>query len=269
MKADLHNHSIYSDGLYNIDELLKIAQDHHIDVMALTDHDSVYGCDTFLKKASIYHIKPILGLELSTVCNNESVHILGFFKNNIIPSSMYEFSDMIKQRRYKRAIDMLNKIKDIYGVNIDFSMLEGRDIITRGNMFQIILASNPNISKQEASFMISHDSKAYIEVAYFNTLDGIKFLHENNCIAIYAHPTLNKKQTIKVVCNCGIDGIEFRYPSNKDGEEEYFKKLAFKYNLFLSAGSDFHGDVKHAMIGTSTIDEDLYKIIERRLYDDN
>lgn len=269
MKVDLHNHSLYSDGLYSVYDLVKIAKVNNIDVIALTDHDSVYGSIEFLKYTKEFNIKGICGIELSTTHNNESVHIVGLFKNNIIPEYMYTFSDMIKKKRYERAILMLNKIKDIYHININFNLIKNRDVITRGNMFQIILASNPGIDVKDANFYISHKSKAYIEAAYFNTFDGIKFLHENNCICIYAHPTLNSKETILDVVKMGLDGIEFRYPKNKDGEEEYFKDLAIKNNLFLSAGSDFHGDINHAMIGTSTIDNDLYKIIERRLNDDN
>jgi predicted metal-dependent phosphoesterase TrpH len=79
MKVDLHNHSIYSDGLYSIEELLKIAKDNSIDVMALTDHDSCYGCMEAISLGLKYNITVIPGIELSTVYNGESVHIVGLF----------------------------------------------------------------------------------------------------------------------------------------------------------------------------------------------
>ena len=62
----------------------------------------------------------------------------------------------------------------------------------------------------------------------------------------------------------GVEGIEVKYPSNQEGDEKYFRDLAKKHNLFISAGSDCHGDSTHAPIGTSTLDlEEFMPLAER------
>lgn len=265
MKIDLHNHSTHSDGLYSVSELVDIAIKNKIDVMALTDHDSVFGIKEIINYSKDKNILVIPGIELSTVHNNESVHIIGLFKEGYVPDEMYQKSYEIKDIRRKRAIDMLNKIKNIFGVEIDLDEVLEREVLTRGNMYQHIMKHNPQIPISDVNKMVSHSSPAYIEVARFTASEGIKFLHDNNCITILAHPTLNSLKTVEEVCKMGIDGIEYLYPKNKDGEEEKFIKLAQKYNLLLSAGSDFHGDKNHANIGTVSLDETNFNKIKEKL----
>ena len=66
LKIDLHNHSKYSDGLFTPEELIKKAIEQGVDCFALTDHDSVFGCDEIQEVAKKYDIKVISGMELST-----------------------------------------------------------------------------------------------------------------------------------------------------------------------------------------------------------
>ena len=64
-------------------------------------------------------------------------------------------------------------------------------------------------------------------------------------------------ENVKEVVKMGIDGLECIYPKNKEGEEDKFRTLAKENNLFVSAGSDFHGDyLKHAEIGTCYLEGD-------------
>lgn len=265
MKIDLHNHSNYSDGLYSVKELLDHAKKKGVEILALTDHDSAFGVQEAIEYGKKIGIEVIAGIELSTFYNNESVHIVGLFKNNIVPKEIFDKSIEIKEDRRKRAIKMMELIRDIFHVEVDISELLENNVITRGNMYQHILKHNPTLDLAYVNSMVAHSSPAYIEVSKFNTIDGIKFLKENNCIAIYAHPTLNSKKCFIDVLKMGIDGIEYRYPKNKQGEEEYFYNIAKENDLLLSAGSDFHGDLNHAEIGTSTLDYNDYLKIKERL----
>ena len=119
MRIDLHNHTFHSDGILSEEELVKRAKLNHVDIFALTDHDSVFGDDKIVEIGKKYGIKVIKGLELSTYYKGESVHIICLFKDNIIPKAMLDFSIEIKEKRKNRAILMMQKIHDIYGLNID------------------------------------------------------------------------------------------------------------------------------------------------------
>lgn len=266
MKFDLHNHSNNSDGLLSVKDLIKRAKSKGLDGMALTDHDSVFGVDEAFEYAQKEGMFLLRGLELSTFYKGQTVHILGFFKNNKPPKAIYDLSNEIIETRIARAKKMLNNIENIYKVKIDYDYFFSHGkVLTRGNMFQTIIYSNKELDHALASEMVSDTSPAYIPASKLETVDGLKFLHDNDGIAILAHPTLIKKEFHREILSLGFDGIESRYPKNKDGEEEYFKELAKEFNLLNSAGSDYHGDEKHADIGTSYIDENDFNKILRKL----
>ncbi len=267
MKIDLHNHSNFSDGLYSPKELIELAEKQNINIFALTDHDSVFGCDEIQKYSKDSKVKVINGMELSTDYKGKSVHIVCLFKNNIVPERLKEFSLNKKIEREKRAIKMMEKIRDIYGLKIDLDELfKGSEIVTRANMLYNIAKCN-NLTHKEAEKYINNDSKAYIPSTKLKTEDGIKFAKECGCLTILAHPCLLPREYVEEIVKFDLDGIETRYPKNQNDDELYLTALADKYNLIKSAGSDFHGDsgTKHAMIGTSTLDYDEFNIIKERL----
>ena len=265
MKIDLHNHSTHSDGKLSVENLIKHAHENGVGVMALTDHDNTFGCDEAILYGNKYGVNVLKGLELSTTYKGEPVHIIGLFKNAYIPDEIIKMALETKKSRRERAILMLKNIRDIFNVEINLDDILSCEVITRGNMFQHITKYNPNIPHEEVNKMVSRKSPAYIEAAKFGTKEGIEFLKNNNCITILAHPTLNSKEIVLDVCKMGVDGIEYRYPKNKPGEEGFFKSLAKEYNLLLSAGSDFHNDSNHADIGTVSLDLEDFKKIEERL----
>ncbi|MDE6661442.1 MAG: PHP domain-containing protein [Anaeroplasmataceae bacterium] len=267
MKIDLHNHSTYSDGLYTPKELLEIAKREQVDCFALTDHDSVFGCEEIKAYAKEYGIHVLAGMELSTGYKGHSVHIVCLFKNNIVPQELLYFSFRKKEERKERAIKMMEKIRDIYHVKIDMkALLEENEVITRANMGYNIAKCN-HISEREAEVYIDTKSKAYIPSTKLSIVEGLQMVKKAGCITILAHPCLLPRAVVEEIISMGFDGIEVRYPKNQEGDEDYFKGLASKHNLFISAGSDFHGDhgTKHAMMGTSTLDLEEFKPILERL----
>ncbi|MBQ9124987.1 MAG: PHP domain-containing protein [Acholeplasmatales bacterium] len=153
MKIDLHNHTKHSDGVLTSSELIDRARLNKVDIFALTDHDSVFGCDEIEELAKNTNVRIIKGMELSTTYDGESVHIICLFKNNVIPNEILEFSNGLLERRKERAIKMMNLIHDIYGLKIDIDLLiKDSQIITRANMMRNIAICN-NISLKEASFI--------------------------------------------------------------------------------------------------------------------
>ncbi|MCM1130512.1 MAG: PHP domain-containing protein [Roseburia sp.] len=267
MKIDLHNHTSYSDGLYTPKELLEIAKREHVDCFALTDHDSVFGCEEIQSYAKECNIHVLSGMELSTEYKGHSVHIVCLFKNNIVPQELIDFSNSKKEERKERAIKMMEKIKEIYQVKIDMrALLEENEVITRANMCYNIAKCN-NISEREAEIYVDHKSKAYIPSTKLSVQEGLAMVKKAGCLTILAHPCLLPKAIVEEIISMGFDGIEIRYPKNQEGDEEYFRRLALKYNLLISAGSDFHGDhgTKHAMIGASTLNEEEFRPIQERL----
>ena len=265
-KADLHSHSTYSDGRLSVKELLDRAKKNGINVLGLTDHDSTFGVEEAHKYGKEIGIYVLKGLELSTRYKGQNCHLVCYFENNEVPQEMMEFSQNIIDTRNARAVKMMNLIHEIYGANIDLDdLFKGGTIITRGNMYRSLLKSNPNLDPEVVSSFVANDSKAFIPASEMTPQDGIKMIKKHKSIIILAHPTLMDYENVCDVVKMGIDGIEARYPLNKEGEEAKFRQLAKENNLFVSAGSDFHGDTKHAEVGTSTLEKDEFDIIAKRL----
>lgn len=265
MIIDLHNHTKYSDGVDTPLELFNSAKRNNVDIFALTDHDSVFGCQELLELDGKDNIRVILGMELSTDYKRKSVHIVCLFKNNIIPEEIKQFSIDMLNKRKDRAIIMMNKIHDIYGLKVDIpKLIEQSDIITRANMLRNIAECN-NLSLEEASFFVSNKSAAYIPSTKLSAKDGIAFAKKCGCVTILAHPCLLPKDIVDEVISFGVEGIEVKYPSNGPNDEEYFRNLAKKHNLLISAGSDCHGDSTHAPIGTSTLTKDEFMPLAERI----
>lgn len=256
MKIDLHNHSTHSDGAWSVKELMDNAIAQGIDIMALTDHDSVFGIEEALEYASQVGLRIIPGIELSTYYKGEPVHCIGLFKKGIVSEKIKKFSEEIIDKRVQRARKMMQQIEEIYGLKVDYdNLFSSAQVITRGNMLRCLLHSNPGLTMEEAKFYISNDSKAYLPSSKLDTKTGVEFLKESGAVVILAHPVLLKKSTVEELLPFGFDGLEFRYPSNEEADEEKYLEIARNHGLLLSAGSDCHGDRSHAMIGTSTLNE--------------
>lgn len=264
MKIDLHNHTTYSDGVLSCEELVLRAKRNGVSVFALTDHDSVFGCEEAFQFGLKYGVYVIKGLELSTYYKGESVHIVCLFHKNIIPEEWVKFSEEIIQKRRDRAIQMMQNIENIYHLKVDIPALINENvIITRANMLRNV-AENNAMSLEEASFYVSKESKAYIPSTKWSVKEGLELARKTNCFTILAHPCLLKEEYVEEILTYGFDGMEVYYPSEKN-REEYFKDLAVKYHLFYSGGSDCHGDSTHGDIGTKTLNWEEFQPILSRL----
>ena len=83
-KADLHMHTTYSDGAYPLEQLINLAKSKNLNYISITDHDTLIGSREAYTKYNSDELKIIVGIELSTDRNGESIHVLGFLKMPII-----------------------------------------------------------------------------------------------------------------------------------------------------------------------------------------
>lgn len=240
MKADLHNHTTASDGTLNVLELVQYASKKGIDIVGITDHDSVDAFNYDIDKSPILIIK---GVELSTYCNNENIHLLGYFKDNEIPEEIKIILKHFQEKRKDRIKKMLQKLKEYFNINIEYKELEKYQLegtIGRPHVAQAI-EEKYNIPFREVfDRFIGNDKPAYVPTENLGFKEAIELLHNNNAIAIIAHPYLIKKNNIKDLILLGVDGIEVRYSKHSKEEEKLFYKIAKKHNLLITGGSDFH-----------------------------
>ena len=135
MRADLHSHTIYSDGSFTIPQIINRAKERGMDILAITDHDTFNGAKIAYEMGPKMGLKVIYGMELSTERNCESIHILCYFSkvqddNNILVSAL----ENQRKNRKTRAYEMGKLLKEHFNIDLDMSFVEERESITRGTI---------------------------------------------------------------------------------------------------------------------------------------
>ena len=267
IKADFHVHTSSSDGVLSPKEVVFKAYKNNVKYLSITDHDTVSGLDEALVESQKYDISFIPGIELSTQYNNESIHILGYFKDKSYNNQNFiQELDKIKNHRIIRAQKITKKLDDEFNIKISFEKIlkESKDTIARPHIAKAIIDAGYDYSHDEIfDKFIGKDSKAYVPTLKLSTEYGINLLKKYNALVFLAHPKLIKNTPIEEFIKMNIDGIESIYYQNTTEETNYYLNLAKEYNLLNSCGSDFHG-IQNDTIGSMEISsENLSNLLEK------
>lgn len=272
-KGDFHLHTLASDGRLTPSELVETAFKADLDIIAVTDHDTTSGVPEALEAASKFGLKVIPGMELSATHKDESIHILGYFKDDTYKNEAFQtFLKEMHAYRSWRGKRIVDNLKIYFDIDIDGDKLlrETKGVIARPHIAQAIIKAG---YKYDWDFIfdtiLSKDSPAYVPNKNISINEGIKILREVNALVVLAHPILVKKSTIEELIKYDFDGIEGIYALNTQEATEKFIKIATENNKFVTAGSDFHGignaDSKHGNIADVTLIGDRLKYFVEKL----
>ena len=252
MKADLHIHSNHSDGTNTVKELINLAKDKNLDIIAITDHDTINGFLEY-KKLNIDY-KVIAGVELSTYHNGKSVHILGYFyDNNVDVEELINYLAIMKEKRNIRIQKIIKNLKEYFNLEVDYEEVKkgSHGVIARPHLARVIMEKYGYTYEEVFEKFLNDDSPAYVQVERLETKDAIEMLHRNNAIAVLAHPIYLKENKIEDIIDLGIDGIEVYYESQ---DEEYYWQIAKEKKLLITGGSDYHGEIHESKLGSKIIE---------------
>lgn len=271
-KADLHNHTTASDGKLTPSQLVTLAKKQELDIIAITDHDNTYGLEEGLIKGNEIGLKIIPGIELTTRHNGESIHLLGYFKENSYDSSTFQnYLIELQEHRIKRGEKIVYNLKKIFNISLDYEKIlnnNNNGIIARPHIAKAIIDAGYHYDWNYIFHnMIGNTSPAYVPNKDISIQEGLDILKSVNAFVSLAHPTLINKSKIEDLMKYNFDGIEGIYPLNKPNEEKKFREICLKYNKLITGGSDYHGldksDKKHGYIGSSTLEgEDLDRFLK-------
>ncbi|MGG7178618.1 PHP domain-containing protein [Clostridium paraputrificum] len=265
IKTDFHTHTTSSDGILSPKEMVQRAFHNDVKYLAITDHDTISGLEEALDEAKKLNIKLIPGVELSTNHNKESIHILGFFKDDSYKNPEFtEYLQTLKDKRKIRAERMVEKLKEVFNIEISIENVlnRGKDVVARPHIAQeIISAGYPYETEYIFQNFIGKDCPAFVPTNKLSTEDGVKLLKKYNASVFLAHPIFIKKSPLEDFLTMDFDGIEAIYFQNTKEEEDALINFAIENNLLVSGGSDCHGDLvgdlRHGDIGCMTMPEDF------------
>lgn len=256
-KADLHCHSNFSDGSLSPEELLHLAKSTSLSAISITDHDTIDGYTSSLfQLADFLSIKLLSGVEISSLYNNLSIHILGYgfdLKNEPFRAFLKEARD----KRQKRNEAILLKLK-AKGFKLDnFKIIEGHSI-GRAHIARALIDKEFVSSFEEAFFYLKERGSCYVRGDKFSSLEVIEQIKKAHGKAILAHPHLIKGN-VKSLLKLPFDGIEAFYGKIRD---KRWEEMAKTRGLLITGGSDFHGiDKPNSSLGSSWIDEENFKLL--------
>ncbi len=259
---DLHVHSNKSDGSCTPAQIIEAAIDAGLSAVALTDHDTADGikeaCDAANKLGKDKDFEFIPGIELSVSYLDKELHIVGLYLDTS-GAAFEQALCVLRNNRNQRNDKMIARMQDA-GVDITIEKLrahQGDCVLTRANFAQYLLHIGFVRSIQEAfDTYLSPGKSFYVPREYMEPKDAIDLIHSVGGVAILAHPQLYHfddaalEKAVAYLKDFGLDGIETWYSMNTGYDLQRMKKLADKYHLVYSGGSDFHGENKpHIAIG--------------------
>ena len=267
MRGEFHIHTVYSDGALSVDEVLTYLKGN-LDYFSITDHDYIDGSVEAFHKAQEYGLKSIIGVEVSTYLNDESVHILGYFKDDKGLEVLKDKLAFIANERVKRLYIIKDRLMEYFNIDLDVTNLLKKHSITRGSIAREIIKQGYNYTIEELfKNVIGKDCKAYYQSTKITPIEAINLIHKCHGLAVLAHPVLLTKNKIDDMLEFPFDGIEAIYPTNTKNDEEMFKKKAKEKNLFITCGNDFHyfGDPMHADLLTLALYDEELEIFIRKV----
>lgn len=250
MKIDLHSHSTASDGKLSPTELMERAAHFNVDVLALTDHDSIDGLAEAHQAIATnqWPIQLIDGIEISTAWQNQDIHIVGL-NIDVSDPGLIAFTKRQAERRYERAQRIGERLAKVTKATIfdEVAATVCDKTITRAHFARWLIANGyAKDMKQVFKKYMKRNHPGYVPPNWGHMTDAIAVIHQAGGQAVLAHPARYDltakwiKRLIVAFVEAGGDAMEVAQPQQSLQERRNLSDYAIQYNLLVSQGSDFH-----------------------------
>ncbi|PZO11223.1 MAG: phosphatase [Leptolyngbya foveolarum] len=242
---ELHSHTTCSDGSLSPAELVEFAVAQGVKALAITDHDTMAGWDEAIATAIPLGLEIVPGLELSTVYNGRSMHILGFYPDaQRLRSPLQERVEGRKRRAVKMAEKLAALGYPIELPDMTGSMAPGRPHIATA----LKKAGHVNSSNEAFDRFLKDDGPAYVPYEKFTAQEGIELLLSCGAVPVWAHPYIFRGGTVETILpeliEAGLMGLEVYHPTHSVSQTRKLEEYCSEYGLVMTGGSDYHGPKK-------------------------
>jgi len=266
MRADLHVHSNASDGTDPPAEVMRRAAQAGLDVVALTDHDTVAG-HAQARQALPESLTLVPGMELSCLLDGRSLHLLAYLFDPGHPELAAE-TRRIRDDRVLRARAMVDRLVDL-GVPIswdDVAAIAGTAVVGRPHIARAMAASGAIASPDQAFTRdwIADGGRAYVGRYALDPVRAITLVRSAGGVAVLAHPRADRalmvsEAQIAGLAAAGLAGVEVFHPDQPESEQASLLGLTRDLGLIATGGSDDHGSLTGHRIGSHTAAPGAYE----------
>lgn len=252
---DLHTHTTSSDGDLSPQELIRLAIDKRIGIIAITDHDTIEGIKKVNRNEDIVvasGIKIINGIELSAKTDKGRMHILGY-DIDLENSSLNKKMINLKDNSINSVLSIMEQIKRDYGIKFSYEdikeLVNANHNLGRPDLAKLCVKYGYATTFQDAfdKYLIDAHNKTRQTSKGLQYQECLELITNSGGIPVLAHPKsleLSEKEfliLLNEMISHGLQGIEVYHSSHTKEEREFFMEIANRYGLLVSGGSDYHG----------------------------
>ena len=247
---DLHTHTTASDGWYSPKQLVDMASEEGLKVLAITDHDTVSGLKEAENEAALRNIRFICGIEVSVEWPTGEFHLLGLGLKKV--SSSLEEVILGQQKRRENRNQIIVQKMNQSGIDVTLDELYekyGTQNLGRPHIADFLVEKKVVKTKQKAFDLYLANGRPFFEKKGGCNLDeAIVAIKDSGGVPVLAHPlslyvSWGKIEGVLVdLRERGVEGLEAWHPSTRLGEAQRLEKMALDLGFFVTAGSDFHGE---------------------------
>jgi predicted metal-dependent phosphoesterase TrpH len=270
---DLHTHTTESDGTLSPAELMDAAASIGLEAIAITDHDTFSGYDAAIPEAAKRSVNLLCGIEISTAWGKpkeRTVHLLAYFLDSPPAAEFRAWLAGMQAARRDRNVRLAARLREL-GMDIRLEEAEalGRNMTGRPHFARVMVSKGYARDLRDAfDRFLDESAIAYVDRDEPMFEEAVQRVAAAGGIASLAHPVrlgsrdaTEEERTIGRMVEMGLPAIEVWHSDHSPTDTLRYLKLARKFNLRATGGSDFHGEVKpnvalgHLNIPKSVLEE--------------
>lgn len=225
-----------------------------LDVLALTDHDTVAGYALAAETGRSVDVQVIPAIEVSSTHDGRDVHILGYFVDPESPP-LLAYADRASRRREERMREMLARLAD-QGIEIGFEAVEeaagpDRVVIGRPHLAKALIAAGQASSIPDAfDRLIGDDCPAFVPTHLLRPTEAVELVATAGGVPIWAHPPGDLVDPLLPgLVRSGLRGLEVYRPRHARSDVLRYEGICRTSGLLLSGGSDWHSPDAGSALG--------------------
>ena len=248
MTADLHMHTVHSDGLMTPQDVVDCAESAGVGLIAVTDHDTVSAYAEVSRLAESKGIKTVTGIEVSAYDNRIKMHTLGY---GIDIKKFAPFQQRLFESSFERAKDIIFKLNNLgFDITMEevFAERNSSTVPVHGMHIARVMVKKGYVASCDRFFKkyIAYGKPAFSCIHRPTPEEAVRAICEAGGLAVLAHPgriqmdAAALKSKIKSLADCGLGGIEVYYTTHTKEQTAYYENLAETFHLLKTGGSDTH-----------------------------
>lgn len=257
MIADLHAHTLVSDGTDTPTQLVENAAGAGLDVVAITDHDTTAGWGEAIEAATALGVGLLPGIEISCSWKGISVHLLGYLHDPANEALAAELQAARESRdtRAQRITELLGRDVPITWADVTAQVADGATV-GRPHIADALVANGVVADRTAAFAEYLYTGSPYYATHYApDPVEAVRLVRAAGGVPVMAHPFAEKRgrvvddSLVADMARVGLFALEADHPDHTDDQRDHARRLATDLGLHVTGSSDYHGSGKPQGLG--------------------